>query len=269
MYLSKGDMKMKIGIIGTGNIAKYLLENINKNGKLEGKVAALFGRNEEVGQLLAEQYNTDFFTNFNRFIDSDLDIVVEAATIDVTIQYIKEVLESKKDVVISSIGAFNDIEFLKEMKVTAQLHSKHIYLPSGAIGGLDLLQSANSLNGLTEVSITTRKSPESLGLEGVSEEQMLFEGSARAAIELFPKNVNVALLLSLAGIGADKTKVRIIVDPIIIRNTHTIEADGDFGTMHLTIENNPMPENPKTSYLAALSILSILQNKDRSISIGS
>ncbi|WP_438312967.1 aspartate dehydrogenase [Sporosarcina sp. FA9] len=260
---------MRIGIIGTGNIAKYLLENINKNGKLEGNVAALFGRNEKAGQLLAKQYNTDFFTDFNSFINSEVDIVVEAATIDVTIQYIKEVLESKKDVIISSIGAFNDIEFLREMKEMAQLHSKHIYLPSGAIGGLDLLQSANSLNGLKEVSITTRKSPESLGLEGVSEEQLLFDGSALDAIEKFPQNMNVALLLSIAGIGAEKTRVRVLVDPTIERNTHTIEADGDFGTMHLTIENNPMPDNPKTSYLAALSILSTLQNKDRSISIGS
>lgn len=260
---------MKIGIIGTGNIAKYMLESINANGKLDGKVTSIWGRNKEVGQLLGEQYNTDFYMGFQNFLDSEIDIVVEAATIGVTIQYMKKVLESKKDVVISSIGAFNDIGFFKTMEETAQLYSKHIFLPSGAIGGLDLLQSANSLNGLTEVSITTRKSPESLGLEGVSEEQLLFEGSARAAIELFPKNVNVALLLSLAGIGADKTKVRIIVDPTIKRNTHIIEANGDFGTMHLTIENNPMADNPKTSHLAALSILSILQNKDRSISIGS
>ncbi|MFD1929516.1 aspartate dehydrogenase [Sporosarcina siberiensis] len=260
---------MKIGIIGTGNIAKYLLENINKNRKLEGKIVALFGRNEKVGQLLAEQYNADFFTDFKIFINSEMDIVVEAATIGVTVQYIKEVLESKKDVIISSIGAFNDNEFLKEMKETAQLHTKHIYLPSGAIGGLDLLQSANSLNGLKEVSITTRKSPESLGLEGVTKEQLLFDGSARDAIEKFPQNMNVALLLSIAGIGAEKTRVRVLVDPTIERNTHTIEADGDFGTMLLTIENNPMPDNPKTSYLAALSILSTLQNKNQSISIGS
>lgn len=260
---------MRIGIIGTGNIAKYLLESINETGQLDGKVVSIFGRNQIVGPLLEAQYDVAFFMNFEEFIHSPIDIVVEAATIDVAVLYMKDVLESKKDMIVSSIGAFKDVTFLKTMKELARLQSQHIYLPSGAIGGLDLLQSANALNGLKEVTFTTRKSPESLGLASMDEESVLFDGVALDAIEQFPKNVNVALLLSLAGIGAEKTAVRVIADPTIKRNTHTIEASGDFGKMNLTIENEPMPNNPKTSYLAALSILATLQNKGKSITIGS
>lgn len=259
---------MRIGIIGTGNIAHYLLESKNHGKLFEGEITSVFGRNKEVGELLEAQFAVDFFTDFQKFIDSPIDIVVEAATIEAASTYMKTVLESKKDIIISSIGAFKDTDFLNEMKETAQLKSKHIYLPSGAIGGLDLIQSANSLNGLRNVSITTRKSPISLGLDASSEEELLFDGSARDAIEKFPKNMNVALLLSIAGIGAEKTRVREIADPQIEKNTHTIEADGDFGNMNLRIENNPMPNNPKTSYLAALSILATLQNKENSFRIG-
>lgn len=260
---------MRIGIIGTGNIAAYLLEIINVTGRLDGKVVSVFGRNKKVGTLLEEQYDVAFYTNFEDFIHSSIDIVVEAATIDVAILYMKDVLENKKDIIVSSIGAFTNIAFFKTMKEIAKLQSQHIYLPSGAIGGLDLLQSANVLNGLKEVTFTTRKSPEALGLEPVDKETLLFDGFALDAIKQFPKNVNVALLLSIAGIGAKETIVRVIADPKIERNTHTIEANGDFGKMNLTIENEPMPNNPKTSYLAALSILCTLQNKGKSISIGS
>ncbi|MHA6260775.1 aspartate dehydrogenase [Sporosarcina sp. CAU 1771] len=260
---------MNIGIIGTGNIATSLLENISKDKGIDGKVVAVFGRNKEKGELLKAAYAIEFYTDFNAFMESEMDVVVEAATIEVVGLYLKCVVERKKDVVISSIGAFKEDAYLSEMKSLAQSNGVQIYLPSGAIGGLDLIQSANALNGLKRVQITTKKSPISLGLENVSEEKLLFDGSAREAIEKFPKNVNVALLLSIAGLGTEKTKVKVIADPVIEKNTHVIEAEGDFGKMHLQIENNPMSTNPKTSYLAALSILSTLKNKENSFRIGS
>lgn len=259
---------MKIGVIGTGNIAKYLLETINTSGRLDGEIISIFGRNQEVGPLLEEEYNVKFTTDFRAFLNSPIDIVVEAATIEVAIQRMQDVLEGGKDLILSSIGAFKDIAFFNEMKDLARSTNQHIYLPSGAIGGLDLLQSANSVGGLKDVSITTRKSYASLGLEVKYAEECLFDGVALDAIEKFPKNVNVALLLSIAGLGADRTKVRVIADPKIKRNTHTVEASGDFGKMKLIIENESMPNNPKTSYLAALSIVSTLQNQGNSITIG-
>ncbi|PID14882.1 aspartate dehydrogenase [Sporosarcina sp. P34] len=260
---------MKIGIIGTGNIAQYLLESINGNSKVDGEIISIFGRNQEVGPVLESQYSATFYTDFQEFIQSPMDVVVEAATIEVAMEHMEVVLVNKKDMILSSIGAFKDVAYLNEMKEVARKNQQHIYLPSGAIGGLDLLQSANSLGGLKEVRITTRKSYPSLGLDVKPVEECIFDGVALEAIEKFPKNVNVALLLSIAGLGADKTIVRVIADPKIQRNTHLIEAKGDFGKMNLLIENEPMPNNPKTSYLAALSIVSTLQNKGNAITVGS
>lgn len=260
---------MKIGLIGTGNIAQYVLECINAKKQVEGEIISIYGRNMEVGPRLEKQYGVEFHTDMDEFLRTPMDLVVEAATIGVAVEHMEKVLKSGKDLVLSSIGAFKDAGFLEEMKEVARDHAQHIYLPSGAVGGLDLLQSANSLGGLKEVSITTRKSYASLGLDAQDAEQCIFDGSAGEAIEKFPKNVNVALLLSIAGVGAKRTKVRVIADPVIRRNTHCIEATGEFGKMNLTIENEPMPNNPKTSYLAALSILATLQNRNSAITVGS
>lgn len=258
---------MNIGIIGTGNIASYLVEQVNAKGVADGKVLAIFGRNQEAGTRLSEQFGAGFFTDLQRFLEQPLDIVVEAATMDAAAIYLEEVVSAKKDLVVSSIGVFKDADFLKRVKKLAETAGTKVFLPSGAIGGLDLLQSAKAAGGLERVRITTRKSPASLGME-TSEESVLFEGSAFDAVEKFPKNVNVALVLAIAGIGAHKTNVRVIVDPEAVRNTHTIEAEGIFGRMELKVENNPMPNNPKTSLLAALSILAVLQNRGRALRIG-
>ncbi|WP_025785425.1 aspartate dehydrogenase [Sporosarcina sp. D27] len=259
---------MQIGIIGTGNIATYLLEKINEENWLNGEVIALFGRNREVGEDLATRYGIDFHTEFQDFLDAPITMVVEAATIEAANSYMKAVVTSKKNMILSSIGVFNNIQLLDELKELAESKGVQVSLPSGAIGGLDLLKSANAVNGLKHVQITTRKSPVSLGLQADHREELLFEGSAKEAILKFPRNMNVALVLALAGIGIEKTRVQVIVDPAVKRNTHVIEAEGDFGNMKLQVENNPMPKNPKTSYLAALSILDALKNKHHSIRIG-
>ncbi|MCH4826317.1 aspartate dehydrogenase [Planococcus halocryophilus] len=258
---------MNIGIIGTGNIAAYLLEQINVNHLADGKVIAVFGRNKEVGPRLSKQFCVDFYTDIQEFLNTPLDIVVEASTIEAASLYVEDVVAHKKDLVVSSIGVFKETAFLDRVIELATSLGTTVFLPSGAIGGLDILQSAKAAGGLKQVQITTRKSPASLGIES-EEEKVVFEGSAYQAVEKFPKNVNVALVLAIAGIGVEQTNVRVIVDPAVTQNSHTIEAEGDFGRMELKVENNPMPSNPKTSLLAALSILSVLQNKENALRIG-
>ncbi|MFP8782653.1 aspartate dehydrogenase [Planococcus plakortidis] len=258
---------MNIGIIGTGNIATYLLEQVNENQMVDGRITAVFGRNVEAGTRLKERFGMEFYTDLDEFLSAPVDTVVEAVTVDAARLFISQVIERQKDLIVSSIGVFKDFAFLEELTNLAEANGTKLYLPSGAIGGLDVLQSAKALGGLKTVRLTTRKSPESLGME-TDREQVLFDGTAFDAIGNFPKNINVALVLAIAGIGMHETKVRIIVDPDVKRNTHTIEAQGDFGKMQLQVENHPMAANPKTSMLAALSILSVLQNKGGALRIG-
>ena len=162
-----------------------------------------------------------------------------------------------------------DPAFANDLEQAAKESGRRIYLPSGAIGGLDVLKAAAIDGGLDSVTLTTRKPAQSLTAEPITAEQILFDGPARDAIEQFPKNANVAIVLSLAGVGVERTRVRIIADPAITQNIHQIEANGAFGAMEMTIKNNPSPDNPKTSHITGASILAALSNLNRAVSMGS
>ncbi|WHX98838.1 aspartate dehydrogenase [Neobacillus sp. DY30] len=260
---------MKIGLIGCGNIGKFLLQSINTHKLLEdSKIIGIYTRNPTSAQQLAAEYDTAVFENIESLLQSDVDLVVEAATVEVVKQNASSILSSGKDLVLSSVGALSDLNFIQSLEEICKVNGKKIHLPSGAIGGLDVLKAAKSNGELESVSIITRKPPQALPGAPLDKEQVLFEGSAKEAIELFPKNINVSIILSLAGLGPDKTRVKIISDPCIKKNSHCIEAKGSFGDLSIKVENDPMPNNPKTSYLAALSVLSSLKNKDAVIQVG-
>lgn len=258
---------MNIGIIGAGAIAKFLLENINGREDKTLSIKSIFVRDKEKYLPLESKFQVILYTNLESFLDSDIDIVVEAADIHAVKALIPCVIK-KKDVVLISVGALADEELLKDISQLSNTYKHKVHLPSGAIGGLDLLQNAHVLGSVKSVSLTTRKPASSLTEESISEAKVLFEGSAFDAIQRFPKNMNVSIVLSLAGIGFEKTRVCLIADPKIEKNVHQVDIDGDFGEATFMISNNPLPENPKTSYLAAMSILGTLTRMDGNLRIG-
>ncbi|NQD67098.1 aspartate dehydrogenase [Bacillus haikouensis] len=261
---------MKLGLIGCGNIGEFLLQAINIDGLLPGgKIVSIYGRREEVASEIAEKYGAQPYHDVDSLLHSNVDLVIEAATIEAAKEHSLKVLEGGKDLLLSSIGVMVDATFEASVREICQKNNVAVFLPSGAIGGLDVLKSAKALNELDSVSITTRKPPSALQANArLKKETVLFEGSAAEAIKQFPRNINVAIVLSLAGLGSEKTKVKIIADPDVVKNSHFIEASGSFGKLKLEVENDPMPSNPKTSYLAALSVLATLQNKDETVQVG-
>ncbi len=177
-----------------------------------------------------------------------------------------------------SVGALLDSSVFEVLTDACDEFSKTIYLPSGAIAGLDALKSVK--NELTSVTLTSTKNPKSLkgakffetsdiDIDKIQKSTVIFEGTASDAVKLFPANINVAALLSLVGIGNEKTKVKIIANPDTTKNTHEIEAEGKFGKMNFLIENIPDETNPKTSRLAILSAIETLRKYcSKGISIG-
>lgn len=260
---------MNIGLIGAGAIAHFLLEEMNEKQQDNLSITSVFVRDLKKYPMLESSFGVKLYTEFDAFLASEIDIVVEAANIEAVKTLLPTAIK-KKDVVIISVGALAEEQLLTELNNLANEYKNRIYLPSGAIGGLDLLQNAHSLGTVTSVSLTTRKPASSLISEEIEEAKVIFEGNATDAIKQYPKNMNVSIVLALAlaSIGFDQTKVILVADPQIDKNIHHIEVTGDFGEATFTIKNNPLPANPKTSYLAAMSILGTLKRMSNKLVIG-
>jgi len=179
---------------------------------------------------------------------------------------------------VMSTGALIDEDLFRKISRIAKKQGRKVYVPSGAIVGLDNIKAA-VVRPIEEVILVTRKPPQSfegaplivkrrINLSQLDKPLLLFEGSAREAVKLFPKNVNVSASLSLAGIGPDRTKVRIIADPKAENITHEIHVKGEFGEILTRTINRPFPENPKTSYIAALSAIATLRKICGGIIVG-
>lgn len=258
---------MNIGLIGAGAIARFLLEEINQKQAQYGRVTSIFVRNREKYHALETEFGVTLYTDIQAFLKSNLDIVVEAATIQ-AVQDLVPTLLIKKPVMLISVGALVDERLLIRLNQLANEHGHAVYLPSGAIGGLDLVQNAHALGNVTSVALTTRKPAKSLVDEVIHEATIIFEGTAAEAIQQFPKNMNVSIVLALASIGFEQTKVTLIADPQIDKNIHQIKIMGDFGEATIEVKNNPLPTNPKTSYLAAMSLIGTLKRIQSQVVIG-
>jgi len=211
---------------------------------------------------------SDFDEFYNSKIYSNIDIIIECASKGAVKEYGMKIIKSKKVLIVLSVGAFSDEDYLRELQNLSKLNNTRILIPTGAIAGLDSIRSVKKY--LNTVTIVTTKNPKSLvgapyfksskiRIDEISKETVLFEGNAADAIELFPANVNVAVSIALAGIGLVKTQVKIVADPTLSVNKHEIVGEGAFGKIHIVVQNIPSPSNPRTSYLASLSAIECLR----------
>ena len=269
--------KVKIGIIGCGTIGAQLAEAI-VNNKLSNRarLVALCDLDEtKTHNLKAKLAAKVKVVNLDQLIRYS-HLVVEAAQTAIADQVARKTLKRGKDVLIMSVGGI--LNQAPELFALAQAKNCRIYLPSGALAGLDAVKSA-AMAGISKATLVTRKPPKGLigapyllekniDLSRIKQETVLFEGTAKEAISGFPRNVNVCAALSLAAIGADRTRVKIITSPEYTANIHQVELEGDFGKLVTRTENFPSPMNPKTSYLAVLSAMATLKNALDVIKIG-
>jgi aspartate dehydrogenase len=210
----------------------------------------------------------EIVANSHLLSSNPVDLVVEAASQNAVRKDAVSILQNKKDLMIMSAGALLDESVFEVISDACKSFGKTVYLPSGAIAGLDALKGVR--DELESVVLVTTKNPNSLkdapffdnsdiDPEKISEPTVLFDGVAKEAVSLFPKNVNVSALLSLVGLGSNNTSVRIVADPNTNKNTHEINANGKFGNLKITVENIPDSTNPKTSRLAILSAIELLR----------
>lgn len=263
--------KKRVGLVGCGTIGSQLAMSVDSDKIANASLVALFDVAESNLQNLKSKLHSspEPYSDFGRFLTSGADIVVEAASQDAVRSFGKAILEAGKDLMVMSVGALVDGTFLSELLQVAAKKGCRIYVPTGAIAGIDAIRSVRHL--LDSVTLTTTKNPKSLAgapffetskikLDDIAKSTVIYEGAAAEAVRAFPANVNVAAVLGLAGIGVDRTKVRIVADPQAAMNRHEIAATGSFGEMRIMVSNMPSPGNPKTSFLAVLSAIECLRS---------
>ncbi|CAK7050813.1 MAG: L-aspartate dehydrogenase [Desulfovibrio sp.] len=216
--------KPRIGFLGCGKIGSAMLEDMLARG---------------MGDVAFVQANT-YRDEKNRFPvvraqDADLlaqtDMVVESATPD-ALKAAFDGIMAHCDLMVFSHTAFADRDFEDHARKTAARYGRRIYLPHGAILGLDGIADGRAL--ITEVSVVTTKSPASLGLQegeqnGAQSDGriVVYDGPTREACLRFPRNVNVHAAVALAGLGFDNTRSVIMADPQTTTNDHLITVKGN------------------------------------------
>ncbi len=257
---------LRVGVVGVWTIGGEICKAIDE-GVVQARLVGISDVDSAKAKNLARSLKRPAPVLALADLIEASDLVVEAASKAAAPAIIRQALDRSKDVLVMIVGGL--LEDAAELLELAQRRGKRLYVPSGAMAGLDALKGAVA-GRVSKVTLTTREPPRGLegapyvvekgsDLKALKEPTVIFSGSATEAVPAFPANINVAAALSLAGIGADKTEVRILADPGCDRNIHEIQAEGEFGKLFVRTENLPSPSNPKTSYMVALPAIGPLR----------
>src|SRR5436309_16056890 len=270
---------MRVALLGGGTIARLVLQHV-RGGEFPGmEIVALAGRNgSSRGRALAREFGVSYVSSRAALIAARPAAVVEAASHDAVREHLVALLEAGIRVVVLSLGALADDRLRYAAEDAARRSGALLYVPSGGIGGLDALKAACAA-GVDEVSIQVAKPPAAwkgipyvaalgVDLDRLHSAHTLFEGPAREGVPHFPQNFNIAAVLSLAGIGLDRTRLIGVADPALTLNTHTIRVTGASGRFTVVLENVPAPETPRTSWLACYSALAALRSLQSPVRYG-
>jgi len=270
--------KLKIGIVGCGAIGSSLAKFIVKELPREAELACLYDIDRSKAKKLSNiiSKNKDLSVNSLQKLINKSCLVIESASGSCSWDVARHALAKGRDVMIMSVGGVAGR--LKDLSNLARKYKAKVYIPSGAISGIDALKAAR-IGKIKKVILSTRKNPISfkgvkyieekrIELDKIKKDRVLFSGTAKIAVKYFPQNINVAAVLSMAGIGSDKTRVRIIASPSTKKNIHEIEIEAEAAKISTRTENILHPDNPKTSYLAVLAAIATLKQILEPVKIG-
>ena len=261
---------MIIGMIGQGAIGRYVRDRLLERGHA---LRVVLVRSERM-QYQAATHRDTLLVDAVAELPDDIDHMIDCAGHLALQEYGPDILRRGVDLTTVSVGALADPTLYDDLMQAATEGRARLQLASGAIGALDCLRAAN-IGALQRVTYIGRKPPK--GWKGSPAESKLdlneldggaqvhFDGSARDAALQYPKNANVAAAVALAGLGFDDTRVKLIADPDVDENIHEIRAEGDFGRFAFEIRGRALPDNPRSSALAAMSVVSKLEQESQRI----
>jgi aspartate dehydrogenase len=265
--------EVRVAVAGLGPIGKRVVEALDQG--MNGLVlSAVSVQNPEKHRSWLDGLKTPPKILPIEALCDVADMVVECAPSRLVRSIVAPFVGSGKTAVVLSAGALLENDDLIEL---AKQHGGQIVVPTGALIGLDAVTAA-AIGTIHSVRMVTRKPVRGLAgapyivennidIERITEPLKIFEGSAREAAKGFPANLNVAVALSLAGIGPDRTQLQIWADPALTRNMHRVEVESDSASFSMSIENIPS-ENPKTGLITALSVIAYLRKQGAALRVG-
>lgn len=264
--------RLRIGFIGWGAISRRAYELATSSGIEFSRLVVCLRADSNAGELPngAVRVNAP-----SGLFGQELDMIFEAAGRDAVAEWGRAAMMNSRSFCVCSCSALTDDRLLRQLVATAEARGSKLLLPSGALAGIDGLSSARTLE-LEHVRHTITKHPNNwAGTPGFDSAEdcadgtpfTIFRGTARDAAQRFPRNANVVVITAFAGVGLDRTEVRLIADPSVRTNTHRIEANGAFGQMDVSISNEPLAANPRSSDMTALSLVRILRNRAASMAL--
>lgn len=255
---------LTFGLIGNGAIARQLARYCASD-QAEFRIA---GALVKPGQDCSDG-DYPLTGKLLELVDLRPSLIVECAGHQAVRQHGARILRMGIDLVVISAGALCDEDLLTELRRAEAAGGARLILVAGALPGWDTLQTA-ALADLRSVTLYSSKPPDAwrdtpaekeFQLNSLGAPVTIFDGSARDAARLYPKNANIAATAALAGIGFERTRVVLIADPAIRQNIHQLEVHGAFGQFSVEIAANPSPDNPKTSLIAAMSVVRVLKQE--------
>jgi len=265
---------LRVALIGCGAIGSSVIELLKGDASL-AVVAVVVSKKGAAAARVALQKLAPEAQVATALPENGIDLVAETAGHAAIEEHVLPALRRGTPCVVASVGALSDQGLAEKLERAAITGGTQLQLIAGAIGAIDALAAAR-IGGLDTVRYTGRKPPrawkgtpaeQGRDLDALRSECVIFEGSAREAAARYPKNANVAATVSLAGLGLDHTQVRLIADPAVEGNVHTVEAEGVFGHFELAMRNKPLPANPKSSALTVYSVVRALRNRAAPLAI--
>jgi aspartate dehydrogenase len=263
----------RVAVVGLGPIGRKVAEALDQG--IDGLVLAAVSVQDPArhGDFLAKLKRPPAVLPIDDLCAA-ADIVIECAPSKLVRSIVIPFVSRGKTAIVLSVGALLENE---DLIALARQNGGQIVVPTGALIGLDAVTAAAEGN-IQSVRMVTRKPLNGLAgapylvennidIAGITEPLKIFEGAARDAAKGFPANLNVAVALSLAGLGPDRTTLQIWADPTVTRNVHRVEVESDSARFSMTIENVPS-ENPKTGRITALSVIAYLRKQGSALRVG-
>lgn len=255
---------LRVGLIGNGALAGRIVEHLAA-AHVPVEIAGVLVRS-----LDRVQGELPFVDSIDALLARRPDVVIECAGQAAVRETAERVLAQGVDLVPASVGALVDESLLTAVMRAAAASGATVRLPSGAIPGIDGLVAARHV-GIASVLYRGTVPPE--GLEGVEpvpgpDKVLVFRGTAREAVSRFPKNVNLTGTIALAGIGFERTRVEVWVDPLAKTNLHELHAEGAFGTFSVSIRGVRIaPGSPSTRLVAGSLVQAALGSNYTSLAL--